>query len=369
MHETRSKSMISRGSTRSGTGAILLPNALGMTFIEMMMGITIMMIVAAILLPVLARGREAANRTHCMNNLKQMGYAFLMISGENDGAFPPGTPNHFWGEPGTAPDSQRLIRNNYICDVRAIYPDYIDELKSFTCRSTRWPERMGLPSEDYLYHDMTFSALNGSATVLQNPANLSVLDQVRGARPDVECLTNQMYTYLPYAAITEEQGLFLFTALDQLMSQGVIDMMQGDITIPGGHAPGNSDVFHRLRVGVEKYFISDVNRPEASAQSSSRIPVLYDSVSFNGQVDLNHIVPLGGNVLYMDGHAKFERFFTVNDRIPYTALFMEWTSRNVFTNDPLMNVPPWCSNRVPGTPFEPRYKYYPNDPLYQGLVL
>jgi prepilin-type N-terminal cleavage/methylation domain-containing protein/prepilin-type processing-associated H-X9-DG protein len=62
----------------------------GFTLIELLVVIAIISILAAMLLPSLARAREQARRTACKNNLKQLGISMLLYSNDYGGAFPTG---------------------------------------------------------------------------------------------------------------------------------------------------------------------------------------------------------------------------------------------------------------------------------------
>jgi prepilin-type N-terminal cleavage/methylation domain-containing protein len=82
----------------------------GFTLVELLCVIAILGLLVALLMPAVQSARESARRTHCQNNLKQIGYGILQFESAHS-AFPPaGVPRVISIR---APDASGVNRQYY----------------------------------------------------------------------------------------------------------------------------------------------------------------------------------------------------------------------------------------------------------------
>ncbi len=315
----------------------------GFTLIELLVVIALIAILAALSLPALARAsaKDFAQRASCQNNLRMWGLIFKMYAAENrSGMYPPGS------QALPMAPSGHLIQ---LMGVAAgpLYPEYWNDPTILICPSDpRTPlnpyrdKMRALGEEDF--------RPTGFGAEADFASQIARIEQTAEDQDEKLCLHTRLsmpisYTYTAHAVRSQAElfsvflGRICFVWGDPVITRQIADashlgcsgfqiayLAEGGMTDDirqndwgawrddDGVSPVSVD-HQRLREGVERFYITDINNPVGGAQIQAILPVMWDN--WDGAADASddaaalgfHHIPGGCNVLYMDGHVEFVR--------------------------------------------------------------
>jgi prepilin-type processing-associated H-X9-DG protein len=328
--------------------------------------LAIIAILVALLLPALARARESARRASCQANLKQFALVNKMFVDENAGLWPLPSIDH-----GGNDATFLYKRMSTWVGWYQVFPEYVADPSINFCPSradTDIYQRtdFSLPRNRLAGCNATMVSLATSDGEHDNPCygkEAAPLTQSPSNPGDYysrmfDCGLNQN-ACAPYLhtdiVLTKDyrdarsykyygffiQGNWMNNTLEDYTAVGCIFLSNDPskaYPIPSGGIAGTESVMywknrrkslaftlpsginitvHPLREGIERFAVTDINNPSATAAAQSDVIVMYDeSRALGGAVDgrrFNH-VPSGMNILFMDGHVEWGRPGSVGGR-------------------------------------------------------
>jgi prepilin-type processing-associated H-X9-DG protein len=213
---------------------------------------------ASIVLPLMARQREALRQARCASNLKRIGGFVSNFADQSEG-------NVY---PRVSTDPYQL----YIADVQPesphgkMVPNHIPDLELFVC-----------PSDIY--------------TPILMPGQL----------PDGP------YWYVGYAFANQEELEALHAAWMKSAKEGFA--FDTDIPVEAGTGTAGGDAILRLRKGVEEvYAEKGITDEDGNPVTAASIPLMIEHMGADAFFTYFNHVPGGSHVLFLDGHVEFVKY-------------------------------------------------------------
>jgi len=265
----------------------------GFTLVELLVVIAIIMILAAILLPALAKARESARRAVCASQLRQIYTILLLYANDNNGILPP-----CQDQSGTF-----MFESNFLLGYS------LD------------PMLLACPS------DPEYSPAYNFRLTAVHPVDSTAIGQVH---PD--CFGPLSYVYTGWMLTNDSEALALLTTytwLDTVLpiSDHVTNGWRDrnlDIASFGfaGWGNGGGNVINRLSfLHIDRFLITDINQIFTSNElDSSYIPVMWDQISTTIS-DFSH-APASANVLYLaGGNVSLKRYDKLSNEFPISPIY------------------------------------------------
>lgn len=287
------------------------------TLIELLVVIAIIAILAAILFPVFAQAKEAAKKTACLSNTKQIGTAIAMYLQDNDDMY---SPAYYYRDP----NSSGNLDATGIEQWSGFMQPYIKNWNMFVCPSdktggiapTNWDDRPGGTNNRGFGGGNSVSFTPGTgiqdnqAPRLSYTANEALMPRPRGGIGGV--------------MVGQPQNIVSGTAIDNVANTIAATEFTDYTNAISGTGPGGTtnkshrptDAFAMNAAGTIPYDVSSVMDPNSiyavSAQAAATIFAAQPSAPFGGG-SYPHLIYINSgrhsgqgidNFIFADGHAK-----------------------------------------------------------------
>lgn len=276
----------------------------------------LIVVLVILLLPTLVPDPNRHHRPKCQYNLKQLGLAFKMYSGDSRGnLYPP-----LMATAATLYDCDSLYTEKprgfekksegFVLRAaplpEAIHPEYISDPSVFGCPYN--------PMTSSSYYN-TYDGTEYFDLYCQQPGRGAGFAATSYAYTGYACyggLENEDDTRAAHEAGQLREVLTpLLEAKQRGDGKQLRELADKDVaTSPEIAALGAKEPkVYRLRDGVERFFVTDANNAAAKAKAQSEIWVMHDVL--HEEVDkyphaYSSRVPAGAYVLYLDGHVELK---------------------------------------------------------------